>query len=57
MARRFRGGELAGGETPWWRGDRIPAAVLQQVHRVQHSAPLVVQDLGVEQHLQRLPSM
>ena len=22
VARSFRGGELVGGETPWWRGDR-----------------------------------
>ena len=24
MARWFLGGELVGGETPWWRDDRIP---------------------------------
>ena len=24
VARWFLGGELVGGETPWWRGDRKP---------------------------------
>ena len=28
VARSFRGGELVGGEIPWWRGDRIPLIAL-----------------------------
>ena len=26
MARSFLGGEFAGGESAWWRGDWIPAS-------------------------------
>ena len=29
VARSFRGGELVGGEIPWWRGDRIPVYHMQ----------------------------
>ena len=28
VARWFLGGELVGGEIPWWRGDRIPIVVI-----------------------------
>ena len=31
MARWFRGGELVGGETPWWRGDRIPCILFDSI--------------------------
>ena len=31
VSRWFRGGELVGGETPWWRGDRIPSEITECV--------------------------
>ena len=33
VARWFPGGELAGGETPWWRDDRIP---WQGIETIKH---------------------
>ena len=29
MARSFLGGELAGGESAWWRGDWIPSDIME----------------------------
>ena len=31
VARRSLGGELVGGETPWWQDDRIPSIPIRTV--------------------------
>ena len=37
----FLGGELVGGETPWWRDARIPFAVAVAAAAVHRSIPLL----------------
>ena len=43
MAKWFLGGELVGGETSWWRDDRIPAI---QNRKVEVSGNRGVREIG-----------
>ena len=37
VARWFLGGEMVGGEIPWWRDDRIPARFNKRIEGAQES--------------------